>query len=114
VLQVSLQPAQPELSARPDTLLPWLRAFIRESMPELDGPVHEREMECSAGPCAFSLRRSKQYGLVGLWAIPAEVFVFATYVMGSPDTVEAELDDAMTIVGSAYFEDGDGGLAGAG
>ena len=114
VLQVSLQPPQPQLSAKPETLLPWLQAFIRESMPELDAAVHEEEIECSAGPCAFSLRRSKQYGLVGLWVIPAEVFVFASYIMGSPNTVKEELDDAMTIIASAYFEDGDGRLTGAG
>jgi len=83
-------------------------------MPELDGPVHERDIECTAGPCAFSLRKSKQYGLVGLWVIPAEVFVFATYIMGSPDAVEEELDDAMTIIASAYFEEGDGSLVSAG
>jgi hypothetical protein len=114
VLQVSLQSPQPRLNARPDKLLPWLQAFIRESMPELDAPVHEEDVECNAGPCAFSLRRSKQHGLVGLWVIPAEVLVFATYIMGSPDTVKDELDDAMTIIQSAYFEEGDGGLAGAG
>jgi hypothetical protein len=114
VLQVSLQSPQAQLSARPDTLLAWLQAFIRDSMPELDGAVHEQGLECSAGPCAFSLRRSKQYGLVGLWVIPAEAFVFATYIMGSPDTVKDELADAMTIMESAYFEDGDGGLEGAG
>jgi hypothetical protein len=68
-------------------------------------------MECSAGPCAFSLRRSKQYGLFCLWVIPAEVFVFATYTMGSLDSVNQELADAMMIVASAYFEDGDGGRA---
>jgi hypothetical protein len=114
VRQVSLKPPQPELNAKPDSLLPWLRAFISESIPELDGPVHEELLECSAGPCAFSLRKSKQYGLVGLWVIPAEVLVFATYIMGSPDTVKDELDDAMTIIESAYFEDGDGPLASAG
>jgi hypothetical protein len=114
VLQVSLQPPQPQLSANPNRLMPWLQTFIRDSMPELEGAIHEQDMECSAGPCAFSLRRSKQYGLIGLWVIPAEVFVFATYIMGSPETVKAELHNAMTIVESAYFEDGDGRLAGSG
>jgi hypothetical protein len=36
------------------------------------------------------------------------VLVFATYVMGSPDTAKAELEDAMTIMKSAYFEAGKG------
>lgn len=114
VLQVSLQPPQPDLSANASALMPWLQRLISEKMPELNGPVHEQDVECSAGPCAFSLQRSKQYGLVGLWAVAAEVFVLATYIMGSPDTVEAELDDAMTILQSAYFEDAQGELANPG
>ncbi len=112
VFQVSLQPPRPELHAKPDSLLPWLQAFIQDKMPELEAPVHEMSLECAAGPCAFSLRRSQQYGLIGLWVIAADAFVFATYTMGSPNTAKDEIKDAMLMMESAYFEESEGGLAG--
>lgn len=112
MLQLSFQPPLPELQREPERLLPWLQEFIRQDMPELQVAVQEGPVECKTGPCAFSLRRSTRYGLKGLWVIPAaDVVVFATYIMGSPDTVIPELEDAMMIVQSAYFEDGDGDVA---
>jgi hypothetical protein len=105
VLQLSLQPSLLRLIEAPDTVLASLQKIIREIMPELDEAVYEQPIDCSAGPGAFSLRRSKQHGLVGLWVISADVPIFATYFMGLPETLKVELEDAMTIMQSVYIED---------
>jgi hypothetical protein len=73
VLQIALHPPQPSLREDSGRVMPWLQAFIRNEMPEASAVVHESNIDCAAGPCAFSLRRSDRCGMIGIWVIASEV-----------------------------------------
>ena len=108
VLQIALKPAMPELRREPKRLVRWLRDFITAAPDGLTPIEPAKLIQCEAGPCAFGVCRSTRYGLVALWAIASEALVLGTYVMGSPSVFDVELEDAMGIMQSAYWEQGGG------
>ena len=105
VLQIALQPPLPELRREPKRLVRWLRDFIAAAPDGLNPIEQVKLVKCEAGPCAFCTCRSTRYGLVALWVIPADALVLGTYVMGSPSVFDAEFDDVMGIMQSAYLQD---------
>jgi hypothetical protein len=104
--RVSLLP--PTLPAMTDgpTVLKKLLSILREVDMPVGNVVYAEHWPCKAGMMAHTLRKLPKVGLMKYWLIPCETCsIFATYDMGSLETVKQELLDMQHTMEEAYFEE---------
>lgn len=99
-LQISLQPPL----GKTITTGPELEQEFLKHLERLGPDLGERWMVtndvCQAGLLATAMYKSPKYGFMQFWVIHSDVSVFATYIMGSLDTVAVEGPQAGVIVKS--------------
>jgi hypothetical protein len=72
---------------------------------ELGEEIHSSHRLCSLGVMATSIWRSSSQGLQQYWMVESEVSIFASYVMGSLETIEIEMAEAQQIIDGLRFVD---------
>ncbi|MCY3022306.1 MAG: hypothetical protein NTW87_25115 [Planctomycetota bacterium] len=104
VLQISLQPPL----KRKVTTGEEAENELARLLDSLGMDLGERQLmahdKCSSGILATAIYKSQKQGLLQFWLIPREVTVFASYTMGSLETVRQEVAEANEMVKTATLE----------
>jgi hypothetical protein len=104
-LRISLHPPPPTNNASGPATSQRLQQLLDATGQKLGNQLHASYRICDLGLMATSLWRSPERGLQQYWLIECEISIFASFIMGSLETVQVELAEAQQILNELYFSD---------
>jgi len=99
ILQISLfPPSSTAINSGADAELQLERMMEAMSSSELGNRIVLTYDQAKTGIMATALYKNEKQGLFQVWLVCGEVNIFATYTMGSLETVQTEIQEAAKIV----------------
>lgn len=105
VLTISLLPAPWPPTDDGEELINHLHEILAKVNQEVGEEQYQGVSDGEADLIAHSLRRSETYGILCFWLLitNAKLMIHASFVMGDPNSVTADLQDAHAIIQGIYL-----------